>query len=158
MPKNNIQKTEEGKEKKEEFESKLLDLTRLAHMKAGGRRFRFRAVVIVGNKEGKVGVGAAKGRDVAQAIEKATKRAKKEAIFVPTLRGTIPHQVEAKFSTAKVLLKPQRKGRGLVAGGVVRVICELAGIEDISSKFLSRTKNKMNIARATIKALKNLKT
>jgi len=149
-------KTQETEEK-EEFESKLLDLTRLAHMKAGGRRFRFRAVIIVGNRNGKVGVGVAKGRDVAQAIEKATRLAKRDVITIPIAGHTIPHQVEAKFSTAKVLLKPQKKGRGLVAGGVVRVICDLAGIKDISSKFLSRTKNKLNIARATIKALKKLK-
>jgi len=144
-------------EEKDEFESRLLDLTRLAHMKAGGRRFRFRAVMIIGNRNGQVGVGVAKGRDVGQSIQKATRLAKKNMIFVPIINQTIPHQVEAKFSTAKVLLKPQRKGRGLVAGGVVRVICELAGIKDISSKFLSRTKNKLNVARATIKALKNLK-
>jgi len=144
-------------EKKEEFESKLLDLTRLAHMKAGGRRFRFRAVIVVGDKEGKVGVGVAKGRDVAQAIEKATKRARRDLISVPISEYTIPHQVEAKFGTAKVLLKPQKKGRGLVAGGTVRVICKLVGIKDISSKLLSRTKNKLNIARATIQALGKLK-
>lgn len=149
-------KTKEEQEK-EEFESKLLDLTRIAHMKAGGRRFRFRAVMIVGNKNGQVGVGVAKGRDVAQAIQKASRLAQKNIINVTIKRQTIPHQVEAKFSTAKVLLKPQKKGRGLVAGGVVRMICDLAGIQDISSKFLSRTKNKLNIARATISALKKLK-
>lgn len=145
-------------QEKEEFESKLLDLTRVAHMKAGGRRFRFRAVIIVGNKNGKVGIGVAKGRDVAQAIEKATRLARKNLITVPIAEYTIPHQVEAKFSTAKVLLKPQKKGRGLVAGGVIRVICNLVGVKDISSKFLSRTSNKLNIAGATIKALSKLKT
>ena len=145
------------KEEKDEFESRLLDLTRLAHMKAGGRRFRFRAVMIIGDRNGQVGVGVAKGRDVSQSIQKATRLAKKNMILVPIINKTIPHQVEAKFSTAKVLLKPQKKGRGLVAGGVVRIICELSGIKDISSKFLSRTKNKLNVARATIKALKKLK-
>ena len=144
-------------EKKEEFESKLLDLTRLAHMKAGGRRFRFRALVIVGNKAGQVGIGVGKGRDVAKAIQKATRLAKKNLITVPISEHTIPYQVEAKFSTAKVLLKPQKRGRGLVAGGTVRVICELSGIKDISSKLLSRTKNKLNIAKATMKALSKLR-
>jgi len=150
---------EQNKQFKEEpeFESRLLDLARLAHMKAGGRRFRFRAVMITGNGQGKVGVGVAKGLDVSQAIQKSTHQAQKKLITVPIIGQTIPHQVEAKFSTAKVLLKPQKKGRGLVAGGVVRSICELAGIKDISSKFLSRTKNKLNIAGATIKALKKLK-
>lgn len=143
--------------KDQEFESKLLDLARVTRVTAGGRHFRFRAVVIIGNKTGKVGVGVAKGLDVAQAIEKATRLAKRDLIEVPTLEDTIPHEVYAKHSSAKVLLKPQRKGRGLVAGGTVRVICSLAGIKNISSKILGRTSNKLNNARATIKALKQLK-
>ena len=144
-------------EAKEEFESKLLDLARVARVSAGGRRFRFRAVVIVGNKLGKVGVGVAKGRDVAQAVEKATRLAKKNLIEIPIISDTIPHEVSAKFGSAKVILKPQRGGRGLVAGGTVRVICNLAGIKNISSKILGRTGNKLNNARATIAALKKLK-
>lgn len=144
-------------EKKEEFESKLLDLARVVRVAAGGRRFRFRAVMVIGNKEGKVGVGVAKGLDVAQAVEKATRSAKKNLIQVSIIKDSIPHQVEAKFGASKVLLKPQRKGRGLVAGGTVRVICNLAGIKNISSKILGRTRNKLNNARATIKALQKLK-
>lgn len=144
-------------EKKEEFESKLLDLARVVRVAAGGRRFRFRAVMVIGNKEGKVGVGVAKGLDVAQAVEKATRSAKKNLIQVSIVKDSIPHQVEAKFGASKVLLKPQRKGRGLVAGGTVRVICNLAGIKNISSKILGRTGNKLNNARATIKALQKLK-
>ena len=143
---------------RDEFESKLLDLARVVRVTAGGRRFRFRAVVVVGDKQGKVGVGVAKGLDVAQAIEKATKLAKKNLITIPIVRDTIPHDVSAKYSSARVLLKPQRKGRGLVAGGTVRVICTLAGIKNISSKTLGRTRNKLNNARATIKALKDLKS
>lgn len=141
----------------EEFESKLLDLARVAHTRAGGKKLRFRALVIVGNKAGKVGVGVASGLDVAQAIEKATYQAKKNIIEVPIVDGTIPHEVYGKFGAAEVLLKPQRKGRGLVAGGTVRVICQLAGIRDISSKLLGRTGNKINNARATILALKKLR-
>jgi len=140
-----------------EFDSKLLDLARIAHMKAGGRRFRFRAVVVVGNKTGKVGIGIAKGLDVARAVEKATRSAKKNLIQIPIVADTIPHETYAKFGAAKVLLKPQRKGRGVVAGGTVRVICNLAGIKNISSKILGRTRNKLNNAKATILALKNLK-
>jgi small subunit ribosomal protein S5 len=145
-------------EGREEFESKLLDLARVARVSAGGRRFRFRAVVVVGNKMGKVGAGVAKGMDVAQAVEKATRLAKKDLVEVPIVKDTIPHPVTSKFEAAEVLLKPQRKGRGLVAGGVVRVICTLAGIKNISSKVLGRTGNKLNNALATIKALKKLKT
>ena len=144
-------------EKKEEYESKLLDLARVTRVAAGGRRFRFRAVVVVGNKQGKVGLGIAKGMDVSQAIEKATRLAKKDLIEIPIVQDTIPFEVYSKFGAAKVLLKPKRKGKGLVAGGTVRVICELAGIKNISSKILGATKNKLNNAQATIKALKKLK-
>jgi len=152
----NFQKFDGGKPK-DEFESKLLDLARTSHTRAGGRKIGFRAVVIVGNKMGKIGVGVAKGVDVAQAIEKATRLAKKNLIEVPIVSDTIPYEVEAKFGSAKVLLKPQKKGRGLVAGGTVRVICSLSGIKNISSKILGRTGNKLNNARATIKALQKLK-
>lgn len=141
---------------RDEFESKLLDLARVTRVSAGGRRFRFRAVVIVGNKINKAGIGVAKGVDVAQAVEKATRLAKKYLIEIPIVEETIPHEVSAKFGAARVLLKPQRKGRGLVAGGTVRIICSLAGIKNISSKIVGRTSNKLNNAQATIKALEKL--
>lgn len=144
-------------EKKEDFESRLLDLARVTRVAAGGRRFRFRAVIVLGNKSGKIGVGVAKGVDVAAAVEKATRLAKKNLIEIPIIEGTIPHEVSAKFKAAKILLKPQKKGRGIVAGGTVRVICNLAGIKNISSKVLGRTGNKLNNALATIKALSKLK-
>ena len=142
---------------KDEFESKLLDLARVTRVTAGGKQLRFRAVVVVGNKNGRVGVGVNKGKDVAQAVEKATRLAKLNIIEIPFIGETIPHEVKAKFGSSEVLLRPQIKGRGLVAGGVVRVICTLAGIKNISSKLLSRSRNKINIARATIKALRELK-
>ena len=129
----------------------------LTRVSAGGKRFRFRAVVVIGNKKGKVGVGVAKGLDVAQSMDKATRMAKRYLIEVPIVKDTIPHEVYAKFSSARILLKPKTKGRGLVAGGTVRVICTLAGIKNISSKVLGRTGNKMNNAKATIIALKKLK-
>ncbi len=143
--------------KDEEFESKLLDLARVSRMTKGGRRLRFRAGMVIGDKKGRVGFGIAKGKDVAQAIEKATRVAKKNLIKVLIVKDSIPHRVEAKFGAAKILLKPQRKGRGLVAGGTVRVICALAGIKDISSKIIGKTGNKINNAKATILALKKLK-
>lgn len=145
-------------EKKEEFESKLLDLARVSHTRAGGKKMRFRAVIVTGNEAGKVGVGVASGVDVAQAVEKATRLAKKNLIEIPIIEGTIPHETYAKFGAAKVLLRPQRKGRGVVAGGTVRIICTLAGIKNISSKILGRTGNKLNNAMATTKALMKLKT
>lgn len=144
-------------ERAPEFESKLLDLARVTRVAAGGRRFRFRTVVVIGNKQGKVGVGVAKGLDVAQAVDKATRLAKKNLIQVPVIQDTIPHEVSAKFGAARVLLLPKRKGRGLAAGGTVRIICNLVGIKNISSKILGRTGNKLNNAMATIEALKKLK-
>ena len=150
-------KQETPSSSKEEFESKLLDLTRTERMTRGGRRLRFRAVIVVGDRKGNVGMGIGKGLDVAQAIEKATRKAKKHLIRVPIVNGTIPFEVQAKYGAAKVLLRPQRKGRGLVAGGTVRVICSLAGIEDISSKVVSKSRNKINNARAVLSAFKKLK-
>jgi len=144
-------------EKKDEFESKLLDLARIAHTRAGGRKMRFRALVIIGNKAGKVGIGLSKGTDVALAIEKANRLSRKNLIEIPIVGNTIPHEVSAKVGAARIILRPQRKGRGLVAGGTVRTICTLAGIKDISSKVLSRTGNKINNSRATIEALKKLR-
>jgi len=142
---------------KDEFETKLLDLARVTRVTGGGKRMSFRAVVIAGDKKGKVGVGIDKGKDVSQAIEKATRRAKRDLFSVIIVDGTIPHEVMAKSGPAVILLKPQKKGRGLVAGGAVRTICDLAGIKNISSKILSGSKNKLNNARATIEALKKLK-
>lgn len=140
------------------FESKLLDLARVVKVTAGGKTLRFRATIVVGNKNGKVGVGVAKGRDVSQAVEKATKKAKKNLIEVEIVNDTIPYDIIKKYQSAKILLKPQKQGRGIVAGGVVRTICDLAGIKNITGKLLSKTNNKINIARATINALKELKT
>ena len=142
---------------KDEYESNLLALDRVVRVTAGGKQLRFRAVVVVGDQNGKVGIGVAKGLDVAQAVEKATKRAKKDVIIVPIKNGTVPYEVTAKFGSARVLLRPQRPGRGLVAGGTVRVICSLAGIKNISSKILGGTRNKLNNARATMKALTELR-
>lgn len=142
---------------RDEFQTKLLDLARVTRVTGGGKRLRFRAVVVAGDKKRKVGIGVDKGRDVSQAVEKASRSAKRNLIDVVIVEGTIPHEVEAKFGPARILLKPQKKGRGLVAGGAVRTICDLAGIKNISSKILSGSKNKLNNARATIEALKKLR-
>lgn len=148
-----------GKKPKEkpEYEQKLLDVTRTARMVGGGRRFSFRVVVIVGNKKGKVGVGVAKGVDVSIAVEKAVKQAKEKLIKVfITEDGSIPFKVEAKYSAARVMLKPAAKGRGVIAGGTVRAICNLAGIANITAKIIGKTSNKLNNAHATMAALQKL--
>jgi len=155
-----LRRNEKYKKKEEkEFDSRLLDLARVTRVTAGGKRLSFRAVIVSGNKKGKVGVGVAKGKDVSTAISKATRAAQRNLIEIPVLElnETIPHEVEAKYSSAYLILRPQSKGRGLVAGGAVRMICELVGIKNISSKLISKSRNKLNIARATIKALLSLK-
>lgn len=141
-----------------EFDQTVLDIRRTARVVAGGRRFSFRATVVIGNRNGKVAVGVGKGVDVSNAIEKAVFQAKKNIFLVPlTDKKTIPHRVESKFSAARVLLKPAREGKGLVAGGPVRVIADLAGIKNLTAKIIGRTVNKLNNARATMEALKKLK-
>ncbi|MBI4138318.1 MAG: 30S ribosomal protein S5 [Candidatus Wildermuthbacteria bacterium] len=149
-------KTRQRQEKPSEFDSKLVDLARVTRVAAGGRKMRFRAVVVAGDRKERVGVGVAKGLDVSQAVEKATKKAQQSLIVVPIIRETIGHEVEATFGASHVLLKPQTMGRGLVAGGVTRIICEKAGIKNISAKLLSRSRNKLNNAMATILALRKL--
>ncbi len=150
-------KRENKSKKDKEFKSEVLDIGRIERMTAGGRRLRFRSLVVMGDQKGKVGIGLSKGSDVAEAIDKATRKAKKEMITIPLKEGTVPHEVEGKYGAARVLLKPQKKGRGLVAGGTVRAICSMAGIENISSKLLGKTRNKINNSRATIKALSNIR-
>jgi small subunit ribosomal protein S5 len=140
-----------------EFDQKVLDVARVTRVVAGGRRFSFRAVVALGNRKGKIGVGIAKGLDVSQAVEKAAADARKNFLIVPLKEGTIPHEVSAKYGAARIFLKPASTGRGLVVGGAARIICELTGIENISAKILSKSTNKLNNARATLEALKKLK-
>lgn len=143
---------------KSEFDQKVLDIRRTARVVAGGRRFSFRASVVVGNRNGRVGVGVGKGPDVSTAIEKGVNNAKKNLISVPiNEQKTITNVLEAKYAAARVLLRPAGVGRGLVAGGPVRVVADLAGIKNLTAKILGRTVNKLNNARATIEALKKLK-
>lgn len=142
---------------KSEFDSKTLDIARVTRVTKGGKRFSFRATVAIGDSKGRVGVGVAQGHDVAQAIQKATHRARKNIVFVPIKNGTITHDIQFKYNSAVVLLKPSPPGSGVRAGGPVRVVVKLAGIENITAKLIRRTGNKINVARATIGALSKLK-
>ena len=138
-----------------EFEEVVINIDRVARVVKGGRRFRFKALVVVGNGKGKVGVGVSKGQDVQTAVAKATDVAKKHLITVPIERETIPHDVEGKVSGAQVLIKPAAPGTGIIAGGVVRQVIGVTGIRNMLSKSLGST-NKVNIAYATIEALQSL--
>lgn len=146
-----------GRREERVFDEKLLDLRRVTRVTAGGKRFSFRATMVIGDKKGRVGVGIAKGKDVAQSIAKAKSSAEKRLVNVPIVNGTIPHEISAKYCAARVILKPAREGHGLVAGGPVRIVCDLAGIKNLSAKILGRTPNKLSNARATLEALKNLR-
>ena len=141
-----------------EFDQVTIDARRVARVMAGGRRFNFSLVVVIGDKKGRVGVGLGKAADTALAIDKATRDAKKHLFIVPrTKSGSIPHQVDAKYSSSIVEIIPS-KGRGLVAGSAMRTVLDLAGVTDVVTKIHTRTKNKLTIARATIAALKKLRT
>lgn len=139
-----------------EFEQKTLDLARVTRVTAGGKRMSFRAALVIGDKKGRVGLGVAKGKDVQLAMEKAYRQAKKNMVRVPLQNDTIPHAVLMKFSSAEVLIKPAPKGTGLKAGGATRVILELAGVPNAVSKIL-RSSNKINIACATLDAIRELR-
>lgn len=146
-----------GQEQSEpkQFEEVVITIDRVARVVKGGRRFRFKALVVVGDRKNKVGVGVAKGADVQTAIAKATDVAKKNLITIPISNDTIPHDAETKVSGAHVLLIPAAPGTGIIAGGVVRSVIGVTGIKNLLSKSLGST-NKVNIAYATIDALKSM--
>jgi small subunit ribosomal protein S5 len=138
-----------------QFDERTLHIDRVARVVKGGRRFRFRALVVVGDRKRKVGIGSAKGADVTAAVNKATEVAKKNFVEVSLYKGTLPHEVEYKVSGAHILLKPASAGTGLIAGGAVRTILEVAGVKNALSKSLGSS-NKTNTSYATIAALDSL--
>lgn len=138
-----------------QFDERTLHIDRVARVVKGGRRFRFRALVVVGDRKRKVGIGSAKGADVTAAVTKATEVAKKNFVEVSLYKGTLPHEVDFKVSGAHILLKPASAGTGLIAGGAVRTILEVAGVKNALSKSLGSS-NKTNTAYATIAALQSL--
>lgn len=140
------------KREPKEFEQKILDLARVTRVTAGGKRLRFRACLVIGDRKGRVGLGLAKGADVAIAVDKALRQAKKNIVHIPLLDDTLPHVVRHKFGAAKVLLKPAPRGTGLKAGGAMRMLLEIGGVPNASAKILG-SNNKINIAKATMEAL-----
>ncbi len=140
----------------DEYDQRIVDIARVTRVMAGGKRMRFRACVAIGNKKGKVAVGIDKGADVTIAVTKAVNQAKKLLVDVPIVNDTIPHEIYYKMGAAKILLKPARKGKGVIAGGAVRIVLELAGVKNITSKILG-TNNAVNVAKCTLAALDNIK-
>ena len=140
-----------------EYKEKLVNLGKVTKVVKGGRNFRWSALVVVGNENGKVGVGLGKAAEVSEAVRKGVEDAKKNIITVPMVGSTIPHEIVGKFGAGEVLLKPAGEGTGVIAGGPVRAVIELSGIRDIRTKSL-RSSNPINVVRATIDALSSLMT
>lgn len=141
----------------QEFDQKLIDVARVTRVMAGGKRMRFRATLAIGDRKGSVGIGMAKGLDVTIAIQKAFNQAKKNLIKVPVVKGTVPHEVWSKFNATKVMLKPAKPGAGVKAGGPMRMLLELAGVQDVTAKILG-SNNKINIVKATMQAFTSFKS
>ncbi|MCF1842973.1 30S ribosomal protein S5 [Lactobacillus jensenii] len=142
---------------KDEIEDQLVAVNRITKVVKGGRRMRFAALVVVGDKKGHVGFGTGKAQEVPEAIRKAVEAGKKNIISVPTVGTTIPHEVIGHFGSGNILLKPAEAGSGVAAGGAVRIVMDMAGIADITSKSLG-SNTPINVVRATIDGLKKLKT
>ena len=157
-PNNTTRRRSPMKKRASEFEEKVIDIARVTTVVKGGRRFSFSAIVIIGNKKGKVGIGHGKANEVPDSIKKAIKNAQTNMINVPIInKSTIPHEIQTKYLASNILLKPAPKGKGIIASGTVRSVVELAGITDIYTKsYGSRTK--ANTAKATLKALSKLRT
>ena len=144
-------------ETKTELKEKVVNVSRVAKVVKGGRTFRFSVLVVVGDSNGHVGVGTGKSSEVPEAIKKATDDAKKNLVEVSLVNGTLPHEYTTNFGSSKIILKPAVEGTGIIAGGAVRPVLELAGVKDVTAKTLG-SRNSRNVVYATIKALKAMRT
>lgn len=138
-----------------DFEERVLEIKRVSRTVAGGKRMRFRALVVIGNRKGKIGLAVAKGKDVQEAIQKAVRSAKKRLVSVSIVNDSIAHEVTLKLGSAKIIFKPAPAGTSIIAGGAIRPVIELSGIKNIVAKIIGST-NKINTAMATIEMLKKL--
>lgn len=147
----------EGERERSEFDQKTVEVKRVTRVVAGGKRMRFRALVVIGDHKGKVGMGLRKGADVSESVNKAVNAAKKSMITLPLVQETIPHEISIKYKSSKLMLKPARPGTGVIAGGAVRQVFELAGVKNVVSKMLG-SNNKVNNIKAVFEAFKKMKS
>ncbi|BFK23971.1 MULTISPECIES: 30S ribosomal protein S5 [Bacillota] len=146
-----------GPRVEKEFEERVVTINRVTKVVKGGRKFRFAALVVIGDKKGRVGFGTGKANEVPDAIRKASEAAKRNVINVPIIHGTIPHEINGMYGSGNVFLRPASEGTGIIAGGPVRAVVELAGYSDIISKSIG-SRTPINMVRATVEGLKLLKT
>lgn len=140
-----------------EFDQKVVEVSRVTRVVAGGKRMRFRALVVIGDRKGRVGFGLRKGRDVAESVNKAVNQAKKNIITLPLANGTIPHEINVKYKSSKLILRPAKPGTGVIAGGAVRQVADMAGIKNMMSKMVGSS-NKVNNIKAVFAAFKRMKS
>ncbi len=159
MEKRRRQQNKDGEQAQErsEFDQKVVEVKRVTRVMAGGKRMRFRALVVIGDHKGRVGAGLRKGMDFSDSVAKATAAAKKELISLPLVNGTIPHMVNIKYKSSKLALMPAKAGSGVIAGGAIRSVMELAGVKNVVSKMLG-SNNKVNNVKAVFEAFKQMKS
>ena len=148
---------EGGDRERSEFDQKVVEVKRVTRVVAGGKRMRFRALVVIGDRKGKVGMGLKKGADVAESVNKAVNQAKKNLITLPLTHETIPHVINIKYKSSTLMLKPAKPGSGVIAGGAVRSVMELAGVKNVVSKMLG-SNNKVNNVKAVFSAFSKMKS
>ena len=140
-----------------EFDQKVVEVKRVTRVTGGGKRMRFRALIVIGDHKGRVGIGLRKGVDVAEAVNKAVNEAKKNMITLPLVNDTIPHEIKLKYKSSKIIMLPARPGTGVIAGGAVRSVLDMAGVKNVISKMLG-SNNKVNNVRATFAAFKQMRS
>jgi len=150
-------KSRKFKREKPEFDQQIVDLSRVTRVTAGGKQLSFRALLIIGDRKGRVGYGLEKGKDVQIAVNKAYNHAKKNMITIPIVYDTLPHKITAKFKAAKVMVKPAPAGSGIIAGSVIRTVLELGGVPNASARVIGRSNNKITNVKALFIALQSFK-
>ncbi len=140
-----------------EFDQKVVEVKRVTRVTGGGKRMRFRALIVIGDHKGRVGIGLRKGVDVAEAVNKAVNEAKKNMITLPLVNDTIPHEIKLKYKSSLIIMLPARPGTGVIAGGAVRSVLDMAGVKNVISKMLG-SNNKVNNVRATFEAFKQMRS